>query len=56
MANGKNWKEFVGMLVDLGVQNSSKEIATIINRNNETQISWQQVAGVRAAITKKSRT
>jgi hypothetical protein len=56
MANGQNWKEFVVMLCNLGVQNSSKEIASIINRNITGQsVSWQQVAGVRANLTKKSR-
>lgn len=58
MANGQTWKEFVVMLCNLGVQNSSKEIASIINRNITTggsAITWQQVAGVRASLTKKSR-
>jgi hypothetical protein len=53
MANGQNWKEFVTMLVDLNVQNSSQEIAAIINRNSSEQVSWQKVAGVRSALTKK---
>lgn len=56
MANGQNWKEFVVMLHNLGVQNSSKEIASIINRNiSGDSVSWQQVAGVRASLTKKSK-
>ena len=56
MANGQNWKEFVVMLCNLGVQNSSKEIASIINRNiSGNTVTWQQVAGVRASLTKKSK-
>lgn len=46
MNGSKNWKEFVTMLVDLGVQNSSQEIANVINRNGSNNVSWQQVAGV----------
>lgn len=53
MANGQDWKEFVVMLCDLGVRNSSGEIASIINRNNNLNITERQVAGVRAAATKK---
>lgn len=55
MSKEKTWKDFVVMLHDLGIQNSSQEIATVINRNNDVKVSWQQVAGVRASVTRKSR-
>ena len=45
-SSGKSWKEFVVMLCDLGVQNSSQEIAHVINRNNDVKVTWQAVAGV----------
>lgn len=53
MSNGKTWKDFVVMLCDLGVQNSSQEIAQVINRNNDVKVTWQAVAGVRGNLTRK---
>ena len=48
-----DWKVFVGKLVELGVSNSSSEIATVINRNSGLSITSQQVAGVKAAATRR---
>ena len=50
-----NWKQFVVMLLKLGACNSSKEIASTINRHSDNNVSWQQVAGVIANETKKNK-
>jgi hypothetical protein len=55
MSNNKTWKDFVVMLHDLGVQNTSSEIARVINRSSDEQVSWCQVAGVKSAITRKNK-
>lgn len=52
-ANAKTWKNFVVMLTDLGVKNTSSEIASVINRDGTENVTPMQVAGVRASITKK---
>jgi hypothetical protein len=55
MNNGKSWKDFVVMLCDLGVQNTSQEIAHVINRNGTEKVTWYQVAGVRSHLTRKRK-
>lgn len=53
-SNNKNWKDFVIMLHHLGVKNSSKEIASVVSEVC-TPVTWQQVAGVKAGITRSQK-
>ena len=55
MSKEKTWKDFVVMLTDLGVKNTSDEIASVINRDGSNNVTRQMVAGVRAGITKKKQ-
>lgn len=51
-----SWKDFVNMLLEIGVKNTSKEIANIINSNNNfPKVTWFQVAGIMAAYTKRKK-
>lgn len=52
LGSSLTWQTFVRQLCELGVQNSSKEIAAIINNNTGQSITPMQVAGVKAAYTK----
>lgn len=48
----EDWKGFVRMLCKMNVTNTSQEIADVINRNSDLKITWQAVAGVKAAVKK----
>ena len=48
----EDWKGFVRMLCKMNVSNTSQEIAAVINHNSDNNVSWQAVAGVKAAIKK----
>lgn len=43
-----NWKPFVRLLCELGVNNSSKDIADVINKNTQYSVRWTQVAGIKS--------
>lgn len=43
-----NWKQFVIACCRLGVKNTSKEIAEVINHNDGAKITPGQVAAVKA--------
>lgn len=51
----KPWIEFVRLLCELGVTNNSKEIANVINKKTGDNITWFQVAGVKAHYAKENR-
>lgn len=46
------WQDFVKQLCALGVKNTSKEIADIINSNSTITVTSMQVAGVKSSYTK----
>jgi hypothetical protein len=46
--NMNNWKKFVVSLCELGVTNTSSEIAAVINKNGTEDVRANQVAAVKA--------